>query len=129
MLPQKDYIPAIDKNRSLRNLEFPLDWEAIVDYVGFPAILKPADGGGWRDVTVVRNARRAAARLRRVRHERDDAARVHRLRSTTSAASASAAIASCRSTTTQAHRAHGLRGRYIFHDDDDWLPRSCTTAS
>jgi hypothetical protein len=23
LLPQKDYIPAIDKNRSLRNLEFP----------------------------------------------------------------------------------------------------------
>src|SRR5258708_15471838 len=48
MLPQKDYIPAIDKRRSLRNLEYPLDWEAIVAYVGFPAILKPADGGGWR---------------------------------------------------------------------------------
>ncbi len=54
MLPQKDYIPAIDKNRSLRNLEFPLNWEAIVDYVKFPAILKPADGGGWKDVTVVK---------------------------------------------------------------------------
>jgi hypothetical protein len=55
MLPQKDYIPAIDKRRSLRNLEYPLDWEKIVDYVGFPAILKPADGGGWRDVTVVKS--------------------------------------------------------------------------
>jgi glutathione synthase/RimK-type ligase-like ATP-grasp enzyme len=54
MLPQKDYIPAIDKGRSLRNLEYPLNWEAIVDYVKFPAILKPADGGGWKDVTVVR---------------------------------------------------------------------------
>ncbi|MEZ4302698.1 MAG: hypothetical protein R3B70_47675, partial [Polyangiaceae bacterium] len=54
MLPQKDYIPAIDKHRSLRNLEFPLNWEGIVDHVRFPAILKPADGGGWRDVTVVR---------------------------------------------------------------------------
>ncbi|MBK6516398.1 MAG: hypothetical protein IPG04_20405 [Polyangiaceae bacterium] len=55
MLPQKDYIPAIDKRRSLRNLEFPLDWEKIVEYIGFPAILKPADGGGWRDVTVVKS--------------------------------------------------------------------------
>ena len=54
MLPQKDYIPAIVKDRSLRNLEFPLNWQAIVDYVKFPAILKPADGGGWRDVTVVK---------------------------------------------------------------------------
>src|SRR6202140_877016 len=42
MLPQKDYIPAIVKDRSLRNLEFPLSWEAIIDYVKFPAILKPA---------------------------------------------------------------------------------------
>lgn len=55
MLPQKDYIPAIDKGRSLRNLEFPLSWQAIVDYVKFPAVLKPADGGGWKDVSIVRN--------------------------------------------------------------------------
>lgn len=55
MLPQKDYIPAIDKHRSLRNLEFPLHWESIVDYVKFPAVLKPADGGGWKDVSIVRN--------------------------------------------------------------------------
>lgn len=55
MLPQKDYIPAIDKDRSLRNLEYPLDWSAIEKYVGFPAVLKPADGGGWKDVTIVRN--------------------------------------------------------------------------
>jgi glutathione synthase/RimK-type ligase-like ATP-grasp enzyme len=54
MLPQKEYIPAIDKQRSLRNLEFPLNWESIINYIGFPAILKPADGGGWKDVTVVR---------------------------------------------------------------------------
>jgi glutathione synthase/RimK-type ligase-like ATP-grasp enzyme len=55
MLPQQDYIPSIVKDRSLRNLEFPLNWDAIVDYVRFPAILKPADGGGWKDVTVVRD--------------------------------------------------------------------------
>ncbi len=55
MLPQKDYVAAIDKKRSLRNLEYPLNWEAIVAYVGFPAILKPADGGGWRDVSVVKS--------------------------------------------------------------------------
>lgn len=54
LLPQKDYIPSIDKNRSLRNLEFPLSWEAIVDYVKFPAVLKPSDGGGWKGVSVVR---------------------------------------------------------------------------
>ncbi len=57
MLPQKNYIPAIDKGRSLRNLEFPLDWQGILDYVKYPAVLKPADGGGWRDVSIVRNDR------------------------------------------------------------------------
>jgi hypothetical protein len=56
LLPQKDYIPAIVKDRSLRNLEFPLSWQAVVDYVKFPAVLKPADGGGWKDVSIVRNA-------------------------------------------------------------------------
>lgn len=50
MLPQKSYQASIDPNRSLRNLEYPLDWNAITDYVKFPAILKPADGGGWKHV-------------------------------------------------------------------------------
>jgi hypothetical protein len=34
----------------MRNLEFPLDWDGIFGYVGFPAFLKPHNGGGWRDV-------------------------------------------------------------------------------
>ncbi len=55
MLPQKSYMKGIDPNRSLRNLEYPLDWEAITRYVGFPAILKPADGGGWKNVHRVDN--------------------------------------------------------------------------
>ena len=49
MLPQKDYMHRIDKGRSLRNLEFPLDWEAIAKYIGFPAILassRPTAAGG-----------------------------------------------------------------------------------
>jgi glutathione synthase/RimK-type ligase-like ATP-grasp enzyme len=53
MLPQREYIPAIDPKRSLNNLIYPLDWEGIARYVGFPAILKPADGGGWRNVNRV----------------------------------------------------------------------------
>jgi hypothetical protein len=55
MLPSHSYIPSIDPNRSLRNLEYPLDWEGIIKYVGFPAILKPADGGGWKNVSRVNN--------------------------------------------------------------------------
>lgn len=49
LLPQKNYQERVT-SQSLRNLEFPLDWQGIVDYVGLPAILKPHDGGGWRDV-------------------------------------------------------------------------------
>lgn len=52
LLPQKDYIAGI-VSESLRNLEFPLNWQAIVDYVGLPAILKPFDGGGWKNVSRV----------------------------------------------------------------------------
>ena len=52
LLPQKDYIPGI-VSESLRNLEFPLDWQAIIDHVGFPAFLKPFDGGGWKNVSKV----------------------------------------------------------------------------
>ena len=52
LLPQQDYIPDIT-SESLRNLEFPIDWEGIVNYVGFPAFLKPFDGGGWKNVSKV----------------------------------------------------------------------------
>ncbi|HEY1186667.1 MAG TPA: hypothetical protein VGE74_03370 [Gemmata sp.] len=51
-LPNKDYVPGIVKTESLRNLEYPLNWQAIVDYVGLPCILKDAHGGGWRGVYV-----------------------------------------------------------------------------
>jgi hypothetical protein len=49
LLPHKHFPPDISQT-SVRNLEFPLNWEAIFDYVKFPAFLKPHDGGGWRDV-------------------------------------------------------------------------------
>jgi len=52
LLPQKDYMEGI-VSESLRNLEFPLDWEGIIDYIGFPAFLKPFDGGGWKNVSKV----------------------------------------------------------------------------
>ena len=55
VLPNKEYIPAIDHQQSLRNLQFPLDWERIVRYTGLPAVLKPNTGGGWKDVYVVQS--------------------------------------------------------------------------
>ena len=51
-LPNKDYVPGIVHDESLRNLIYPLDWQGIVDYVGMPCVLKDAHGGGWRDVWV-----------------------------------------------------------------------------
>src|ERR1700761_603419 len=54
ILPHKHYPPGTTE-RSMRNLEFPLDWEAIFEYIGFPSFLKPVDGGGWRDVYHVHN--------------------------------------------------------------------------
>ena len=53
-LPNREYIPGIKHDESLRNLEFPLDWDGLIDYVGLPCILKDAHGGGWRDVYVCR---------------------------------------------------------------------------
>ncbi|HEV8228679.1 MAG TPA: hypothetical protein VGQ86_01885 [Candidatus Limnocylindria bacterium] len=49
VLPNKSYIPDIS-DQSLRNLQYPLDWDGIIEYVGLPAILKPNTGGGWKDV-------------------------------------------------------------------------------
>jgi hypothetical protein len=51
LLPQKAYPKEIDLTpESLRNLEYPVDWDALLDYVGRPAILKPYSGGGWKHV-------------------------------------------------------------------------------
>lgn len=55
LLPSNTMPP--DTNQiSFRNLEFPLDWESIFDYVGFPAYFKPFAGGGWKSVYKVNNA-------------------------------------------------------------------------
>jgi hypothetical protein len=52
LLPNKEYIPGIVPEESLRNLRFPLDWKGIVESVGLPCILKDAHGGGWKEVYV-----------------------------------------------------------------------------
>src|SRR6188472_3354066 len=56
LLPQKGYPKDIDLTpESLRNLEYPIDWDGLLDYVGRPAILKPYSGGGWKHVYKVEN--------------------------------------------------------------------------
>jgi hypothetical protein len=47
----KDYIPGI-VSESLRN-RVPARLAGIINYVGFPAFLKPFDGGGWKNVSRV----------------------------------------------------------------------------
>ncbi len=54
ILPHKQ-LPEGATDRSMRNLEFPLDWEAVFSYAGEDGFLKPIDGGGWRDVHRVHN--------------------------------------------------------------------------
>ena len=49
ILPHNQHPPGTT-DQSMRNLMFPLNWEEIFDYVGFPAFLKPYDGGGWKNV-------------------------------------------------------------------------------
>lgn len=54
ILPSKD-LPNDTTSQSFRNLAYPLDWEGIFKYVGFPAYMKPFDGGGWKEVYRVDN--------------------------------------------------------------------------
>jgi len=49
LLPHNQHPPDTTE-RSMRNLTFPLNWEEVFEYVGFPAFLKPYAGGGWKHV-------------------------------------------------------------------------------
>ena len=49
LLPSKQ-MPAGTNQESFSNLAYPLDWEAIFEYIGFPAYMKPHSGGGWKSV-------------------------------------------------------------------------------
>jgi hypothetical protein len=49
-------LPTDTSNESFSNLAYPLDWDAIFEYTGFPAYMKPYAGGGWKNVYKLRNA-------------------------------------------------------------------------
>ncbi|MGA3134063.1 MAG: hypothetical protein ABSD59_25170 [Terracidiphilus sp.] len=53
LLPHKK-LPNETSPQSMRNLEFPLDWDATFAAIGGHGFLKPVDGKGWRDVYEVR---------------------------------------------------------------------------
>ncbi|MBE7552953.1 MAG: hypothetical protein HS126_17920 [Anaerolineales bacterium] len=52
VLPNKEYVPGIVHAESLRNLNYPLDWQGIIAYIGLPCVLKDAHGGGWKEVYI-----------------------------------------------------------------------------
>ncbi len=49
LLPSNQHPPNTNE-KSMRNLAYPLDWDSIFAYVGFPAYFKPYAGGGWKNV-------------------------------------------------------------------------------
>jgi len=49
ILPSRD-LPTDTSDQSFSNLAYPLDWDGIFGYVGFPAYMKPFAGGGWKNV-------------------------------------------------------------------------------
>jgi glutathione synthase/RimK-type ligase-like ATP-grasp enzyme len=49
IIPSRD-LPDDTSNESFSNLAYPLDWDTIFNYVGFPAYMKPFAGGGWKHV-------------------------------------------------------------------------------
>lgn len=49
LLPSKDH-PVDTSADSFSNLAFPMDWNSIFEYIGFPAYMKPHAGGGWKNV-------------------------------------------------------------------------------
>lgn len=55
ILPSRE-LPDDTSGESFSNLAYPLDWEGIFSYVGFPAYMKPFAGGGWKNVYKLRNS-------------------------------------------------------------------------
>jgi glutathione synthase/RimK-type ligase-like ATP-grasp enzyme len=55
ILPSRE-IPPDTTDLSFSNLAYPLDWETIFNYVGFPAYMKPFAGGGWKNVYRISDA-------------------------------------------------------------------------
>lgn len=59
LLPHKHH-PPNTQAKSFRNMQL-VNWEEVWDYLGFPIFMKPAYGGGWKDVYKVDNPRQFMA--------------------------------------------------------------------
>ncbi len=49
LIPSREH-PDDTNAASFSNLVMPMDWDSIFEYTGFPAYMKPFDGGGWKEV-------------------------------------------------------------------------------
>lgn len=49
LIPSRE-LPLNTTDQSFRNMVYPFDWDAIFDHIGFPAYMKPYNGGGWKHV-------------------------------------------------------------------------------
>jgi len=47
--------PPDTSDSSFANLKFPLSWDKIFEYTGWPAYMKPHAGGGWKSVYKLNN--------------------------------------------------------------------------
>ncbi|MFL6584266.1 MAG: RimK family alpha-L-glutamate ligase [Chthoniobacterales bacterium] len=54
LLPSHSMPPGTSAD-SFRNLAYPLDWDAMFNYIGWPAFFKPFAGGGWKNVYRLHN--------------------------------------------------------------------------
>lgn len=62
LLPSREH-PTDTTAESFSNLAFPLDWNGIFSYIGFPAFMKPHAGGGWKSVYKLDSADEFFAKL------------------------------------------------------------------
>jgi hypothetical protein len=54
LLPHKQYPPNTEA-KSFRNMRW-VNWDEVFSYLGFPIFMKPAYGGGWKDVYKVHDS-------------------------------------------------------------------------
>ena len=54
ILPSYEH-PTDTSGESFSNLAYPLNWEEMFRYIGFPAYMKPYAGGGWKNVYRLEN--------------------------------------------------------------------------
>ncbi len=59
-VPKTVLLPSFERpddtsQDSFSNLASPLDWQAMFDYIGWPAFMKPHAGGGWKSVYKLHN--------------------------------------------------------------------------